>query len=627
MCSIVRKPPVKNVIDELISEVLSLRQRIEKQASIGRQTLSDLPPERQPSADNLLSYLALRGEDIRPLQRRLTRVGMSSLGGVEPHVMATINAILHNLYMVGNQEQSAGDSAQVYGAFNSDVQRLERNTINLFGEHPKNRRAHIIVTMSAEVADDYMQVHQLLKSGMNCMRINCAHDDPEVWLKMIKTVRNAQHATGLPCRILMDLGGPKLRIGAMESKQAVLKIKPIRASDGSIQRPARIWLARAETSVSEMPAADASFVVDRDWLAAIVTGDRISLRDIRGSKRNWRVREVLAEGCWAESKKTSYVGNGTILLLQNDNDPAGAKTTLTSLAEEKRVCLVRTGDILFISNTDQAGKPASHSPQGELLNPARLSLAIPAVYRDVRPGDPLIFDDGRICGIVEKQSVTQLQVRITQTIKPVEKLEGGRGVNLPGTDLKLPALGKKDLQDIEFAVRYTDMIGLSFANEPSDVRALHQHLQMCGRVDVGIILKIETKRGFSNLPAMLLEALKFSNSGVMIARGDLAVECGFERMSEIQEEILWVCESAHIPVIWATQVLEGLTKYGQVSRAEVSDAAMSQAAEAVMLNKGPHIIEAVKMLDNILQRMQGHHQKTCSVLRELHLATEFHSSL
>jgi pyruvate kinase len=627
MCSIVRKPPVKNVIDDLISEVLSLRNRIEQRASIGREALSDLPPERHPSADNLLYYLALRGEDIRQLQRRLTRVGMSSLGGVEPHVMATINAILHNLYMVSKQEQSAGDSAQVYAAFNPGVQRLESNTINLFGNHPKNRRAHIIVTLSAEVADDYMMVHQLLKSGTNCMRINCAHDDSEIWLKMIKTVRNAQRATGLPCRILMDLGGPKLRIGAMKSKQAILKIKPIRASDGSIQRPARIWLAKAETSVSEMPAADASFVVDQDWLAAMVTGDRISLRDIRGSKRNWRVREVLSEGCWAESKKTSYVGNGTILSIQNDKADAGVKTQLTSLAEEKRVCLIRTGDILFISNTDQPGKPASHDPQGELLNPGRLSLAVPEVYREVRPGDPLIFDDGRICGIVEKQSANQLQVRITQTIKAVEKLEGGRGVNLPGSDLNLPALGKKDLQDIEFAARHTDMIGLSFANEPSDVRALHQHLQMCGRPDIGIILKIETKRGFSNLPAMLLEALNFSASGVMIARGDLAVECGFERMSEIQEEILWVCESAHIPVIWATQVLEGLTKNGQVSRAEVTDAAMSQAAEAVMLNKGPHIIEAVEMLDNILQRMQGHHQKTRSILRELHLATEFYSRL
>jgi pyruvate kinase len=87
---------------------------------------------------------------------------------------------------------------------------------------------------------------------------------------------------------------------------------------------------------------------------------------------------------------------------------------------------------------------------------------------------------------------------------------------------------------------------------------------------------------------------------------------------------LWVCEAAHVPVIWATQVLEGLTKRGHASRAEVTDAAMSQEAEAVMLNKGAHITEAVEMLDDILQRMQGHHRKKRSMLRELQLASKFH---
>ena len=170
------------------------------------------------------------------------------------------------------------------------------------------------------------------------------------------------------------------------------------------------------------------------------------------------------------------------------------------------------------------------------------------------------------------------------------------------------------------------MIGLSFANCAGDVRALRQCLVELGNEDMGIILKIETRRGFANLPEMLLEALKFPACGVMIARGDLAVECGFERMSEIQEEILWVCEAAHVPVIWATQVLEGLTKRGHASRAEITDAAMAQAAEAVMLNKGTHIIEAVRTLDDILQRMQGHHRKKHSMLRKLHLASAFQDS-
>jgi len=90
-----------------------------------------------------------------------------------------------------------------------------------------------------------------------------------------------------------------------------------------------------------------------------------------------------------------------------------------------------------------------------------------------------------------------------------------------------------------------------------------------------IVLKIETKRGFENLPAMLLDAMKVPRCGVMIARGDLAVECGFERLAEVQEEILWLCEAAHVPVIWATQVLESLAKDGLPSGAEITDAGSS----------------------------------------------------
>lgn len=255
------------------------------------------------------------------------------------------------------------------------------------------------------------------------------------------------------------------------------------------------------------------------------------------------------------------------------------------------------------------------------MSPGVVSLPIPEIYRDAHPGERICFDDGRITGIIEKNTGRQLQIRITHTRKPVEVLARDKGVNLPDTELGLPALGSKDLQDLEFAARQADMIGLSFANRPDDVRDLRLRLHELGSDHIGVILKIETQQGLANLPRMLFEAMKFPACGVMIARGDLGVECGFERLSEVQEEILWICESAHVPVVWATQVLEGLAKRGHASRAEITDAAMSQSAECVMLNKGPYIIEAVRMLDDILQRMQGHHFKKRSLLRKLRLAT------
>jgi pyruvate kinase len=114
--------------------------------------------------------------------------------------------------------------------------------------------------------------------------------------------------------------------------------------------------------------------------------------------------------------------------------------------------------------------------------------------------------------------------------------------------------------------------------------------------------------------------------GVMIARGDLAVECGYQRLAEVQEEILWICEAAHIPVIWATQVLESLSKTGIPSRSEITDAAMGERAECVMLNKGPYIVSAVRALDDILKRMQAHQEKKTSMLRRLRIADAFASA-
>lgn len=161
------------------------------------------------------------------------------------------------------------------------------------------------------------------------------------------------------------------------------------------------------------------------------------------------------------------------------------------------------------------------------------------------------------------------------------------------------------------------MVEMSFVRTPDDVERLLDELSRLGADQLGMVLKIETRQAFENLPQLLLTAMRRPRVGVMIARGDLAVECGYERMAELQEEILWLCEAAHLPVIWATQVLEQLAHSGLPARAEISDAAMSERAECVMLNKGPYINDAVVVLDNILRRMAEHHYKKNALLRSL----------
>ena len=183
--------------------------------------------------------------------------------------------------------------------------------------------------------------------------------------------------------------------------------------------------------------------------------------------------------------------------------------------------------------------------------------------------------------------------------------------------MHLPAIGPADEAALAFAAAHADLVALSFVQRPSDIGDLRRRLADLGGHGVGIVLKIETRKAFSRLPGLLLAAMAAERVGVMIARGDLAVECGFERLAEVQEEILWLCEAAHLPVIWATQVLDQLARSGQPSRAEITDAAMSERAECVMLNKGPYISEAVSTLDDILRRMAGHQHKKNPLLRRL----------
>ena len=206
-----------------------------------------------------------------------------------------------------------------------------------------------------------------------------------------------------------------------------------------------------------------------------------------------------------------------------------------------------------------------------------------------------------------------VELEVTHARTKGGRIKPDKGVNLPGRSLDLPALTDADRARLGSVMDLADMVGFSYVQTPEDVRALLAAL----RAEAGprplpaVVLKIETPRAVANLPWLIVEAGAHVPVAVMVARGDLAVEIGLDRLSEIQEEILWLCEAARVPVVWATQVLEGLVKKGLATRAEVTDAAMAQRADCVMLNKGPHVVEAVGFLRDVLRRMDRHqHKKT-----------------
>jgi pyruvate kinase len=592
----------------LATEVGVLRTSLVAAEAAWQVEISAAHPSHRRSAANLVHYVELRNHDARDLQVRLTALGISSLGRSESHVLATIESVLGLLARLIAQDEPAPE-AQV--GFQEGPALLARNTDRLLGPPPASRSTRIMVTLPSEAADLPDLITRMADNGMDIARINCAHDDAAAWSRMIDRVRSATTADGRPCRVAMDLAGPKLRTGPIEAGPRVVRISPERDKLGTVMATGLAWLTATGAPPPPTDGRNVTVVPidDGDWVARRRTDDRIALEDGRGAKRVWRVSRLDDGGCLATVRETTYVRSGLKVTCHTGTfDDA---TTVGELREVELVHRVGRGDTVVLTRSLD---PAKATPIGDTHF---IGCTLPEVFGAVLPGQRVWLDDGKIGGFVDGVRSDEIRVTISDVRPGGANLKAGKGINLPDTDLPLAALTPKDIADLSFVARHTDIVNFSFVRRMDDVRQLQDELARRGADHLGIVLKIENLMAFENLPELLLTAMRSEVVGVMIARGDLAVEVGFERLAEVQEEIMWACEAAHIPVIWATQVLDTLARTGQASRAEVTDAAMAVRAECVMLNKGPHITDAIGVLDSILTRMQSHHQKKRSLLRRL----------
>jgi len=297
------------VLSRFRDDCLRMEQRFARSIAL-------VDPRYRKSARNLVHYLALRQHDIRPLQIQLASLGLSSLGRCEPNTLAGLNAVL------GVLERLAGATAAPKTGslmtkppvdFVSGPVRLERHARRLLGPRPAHRATHIMVTMPPEAAHDAKLVEALLLSGMDIMRINGAHDDAAAWQSMVRHLNQAKRATGLRCKILVDLAGPKLRTGALETEPGVLKIKPDRDRRGAIVDPARVWL----TPIGQAPPAAPRYAVlpiDGDLPSEV---NRIVIHDFRRKKRGLKVESTVGSSLLCSSNRTIYVGYGSRLLFFN----------------------------------------------------------------------------------------------------------------------------------------------------------------------------------------------------------------------------------------------------------------------------------------------------------------------
>ncbi|MFF0943765.1 pyruvate kinase [Kocuria sp. CPCC 205300] len=598
---------------ELLDRLLALVDVVAAARRAAVPELERVTPRHRRSALNLVDYVALRSQDVRDLQRELSALGVSSLGRMEAGVMTHLTAVVETLQALSGRADVdfaapdpgvALEKPELPGA-----EVLRRNTAALLGPGREDRHTRIMVTLPSEAAADRRLVESMVGAGMDVARINCAHDGPEQWAAMVEHVRAAERAAGREVRVAMDLAGPKLRTGPIEPGPQVEKIKPARDSRGRVTDPARLWLGEADPAVDD--DAPSVPLADPAWTAARVPGEKLRLKDARGSGRTLRVLEATGPGVLVECSKTVYFATGLAVEAED-----GTEGVLGELPAVEQFLRVRTGDVLVLTR-DMAPAPA------RACGPHRIGCSLPEVFTDAREGQAVWLDDGKIRCRITAVSPDEIELAVLQAGPGGVKLKARKGINLPETDLRISALTDEDRAHLPFVSAHADVVNMSFVRSRQDVTDLLDELEAVGRRELDITLKVETVGGFEALPLMLLEAMRWQDVGVMIARGDLAVEAGFERLAEVQEEILWLCEAGHVPVVWATQVLESLAKKGLPSRAEVTDAAMGQRAECVMLNKGPFVVDAIEALDDILVRMEGHADKKSDMLRRLNAWAPF----
>ncbi|MCR9226187.1 MAG: pyruvate kinase [Flavobacteriaceae bacterium] len=453
------------------------------------------------SAKNLMHYAAFRSFDARKMQKGLKQLGLTRLANAEGNILGSLmnlKIILNSLLgdsvdLEKNQILSIGEGSEL----------LKKHTNGLFGEKGKSRRVRIMVTQPTEAATDYPMVLEMVKNGMDCARINCAHDGPEVWKGIVENVRKAAKECSATVKVAMDLAGPKVRTGKIH---------------------------------------------------------------------------------WGDRPRVKKKGKPYIVL--------------------------NKGDKLTVSGDENEPVPFNGNSYQKSNSTAQISCVPSQIVGRVVVGAPILFDDGKIEGEIIEVGATSFQVKITRAKPGGAKLKSEKGINLPTVDLGISGLTNKDREDLKFVVKHADIVNYSYVNDQDDMNELLEELKQLGADEnLGIIIKIETNLAYNNLIDILITAMKRRHLGVMIARGDLALEVGWKNMGMVQEGILAFCSAAHIPVVWATQVLEGLAKQGMPSRSEITDITSSVQAECVMLNKGPHIGEAIAFLDEVLLNVEGSHHK------------------
>lgn len=532
-------------LDQLITELDTLLDDLRTAEVLNADAIAAVAEEHTSGATNLVHYTILRQHDRRALQNDLMDIGVTSLATTEANVHAKILAARN---VLGALRGDAGPwpLAAITTALDSGDRILTANSDAIFGPMRPGQPTRIMVTLPSEATGDPGLVSTLLDSGMDIARINCAHDEPEGWAQMAKNVRAASTNSGRDVRVSMDLPGPKLRTGPILDGPAVGRARVTRLESGEIVAPAAIWFSSADDPVAppalRPPARRPALqvYVDPGWLEVRRVGDIITMRDVRGPKRSFTVTGCETGGVLTEGLQNTYLHDRTPVQCE------GQVTPTSGIRPGRRALRLSPGDRLVLTR-DMT--PVDLPTEGQV---ARIGCTLPEAIAAMQPGESVLFDDGTIAAVVEFATPTEATLCVVRTKPGGQRLGAEKGINLPDTVLPVTALTVDDETQLPFIAAHADMVAVSFIRTAADVSHVLDRLDAAGAGALGLILKIETRQGFENLPEVLLAAMHHPRIAVMIARGDLAVEIGFERMAEVPRQILALCEAAHVPAIWAT---------------------------------------------------------------------------
>ena len=290
-----------------------------------------------------------------------------------------------------------------------------------------------------------------------------------------------------------------------------------------------------------------------------------------------------------------------IKMIRELNEELGSNTSiLADLQGPKLRVGVMAGEVVVAPGdeiTFVTGKPFEG-------NSERVYMNYKTFPQDVKPGERILLDDGKLMfEVISTDGKAEVKTKVIQG----GPLKSNKGVNLPNTNISLPALTEKDIKDAEFAVsQNVDWIALSFVRFSQDLIDLQNIISQHSEHKIPIIAKIEKPEAVENIDKIVAYC-----DGLMVARGDLGVEVPAQEVPLIQKQLVLTAKKARIPVIIATQMMETMITSLTPTRAEVNDVANSvmDGADAVMLSGetsvGNYPVEVIEKMASILQTVEN----------------------